>query len=393
MLSYDRALWGQRLTNLLVNVNMDASPGAPYCDTHQTNKIFFDAMGTRVVTMVLDRIENLLSDYVEDTSDPLWRIKNNIMDPVRVFVKNEPHKVDKIRSGRVRLIMSVSIIDKLIEMLLWNYLNQKEISCWETIPSKPGFGFTTQMTDSLYGSVASESIPTLASADVSGWDWSVPVWLRDVDLEVRLQLISNCSPLLRKLAYRFTTNSYRSIYQFSDGNLVTTRDGIVNSGCYNTSSSNSRMRVALAMLVQSHCPMRYSLYAIAMGDDCIERYNEHATKWYEHYGFPLKQYERLKGGKFEFCSHVFAPELCYSLNHGKEIMKLVHNEIISPLHYRMYMISFTDDLQTSPVFNKCMTTLFLAGWCEKYNASSHSQSQQGSEVARTKVQSAADSDC
>jgi len=142
---YDRSLYSKVIDELKTQIKPEASPGVPLSRISLRNDKLFSYLGERFNEMVLDRLELLMGTSLENMEKMTRRecVARGFMDPVRVFVKNEPHKLSKIQTGRVRLIMSVSIIDKMIEMLLARHSCKKNIANWKTIPSKPGIGFSS----------------------------------------------------------------------------------------------------------------------------------------------------------------------------------------------------------------------------------------------------------
>lgn len=190
-------------------------------------------------------------------------VKVGLCDPIRVFVKNEPHSVTKLTDGRYRLIMSVSIVDQLVERVLCSEQNGLEIADYDRLPVKPGMGFSDDKVDAM-GSYF-DSFKTLVSSDVSGWDWSVSGDELRFDALRRISAsgVPMDSAYAKALLARATCLG-RSVIAFSDGSLVAQRrDGVQKSGSYNTSSGNSWIRVAAA---------RYAGAArvAAMGDDCVD---------------------------------------------------------------------------------------------------------------------------
>jgi len=132
---------------MLQHVKPDASPGVPLANLEQTNFNVMNVLGDQLVELILLRIDCLLSKTVDN---PKQMLAEFLCDPVRLFVKGEPHKVVKILEGRVRLIMSVSLMDKVIEMVLHNHVNKHEIANWQRLPYKPGMGFTHEMNMHIY---------------------------------------------------------------------------------------------------------------------------------------------------------------------------------------------------------------------------------------------------
>ncbi|APG75885.1 hypothetical protein 2 [Hubei sobemo-like virus 1] len=240
-------------------------------------------------------------------------VEGGYTDEVRVFVKNELHSRAKVAEGRMRLIMSVSVVDQIVERVLNSAQNQLEISKWETISSKPGMGLDDDSLFSIQEQVhkLGSGVGDPVSSDISGFDWSVPQWALDLDARVRAAL-SGAPTWLRVHEKRAVCLGLSQLV-FSDGVVWDQLEpGIQKSGSYNTSSTNSRIRVMLAWLVARRIPQsRYGGRdalegggrAMAMGDDAIETTTcmELLKPNYERLGFVLKEVSR----DIEFCAYAF----------------------------------------------------------------------------------------
>lgn len=204
-------------------------------------------------------------------------VRNGICDVVKTFIKDEPHKLAKIESGKLRLIASVSLVDQIKTRLLCNKQNTAEIDTWETCPSCPGLG----LHDDGMQVIAASARRMLrhgkvAETDVSGWDWSVKDWELMLDAECRSGL-AGANPkgvfdfLLRVHAHCVAN----SVYVTPDGSMWEQRiPGAQLSGDYNTSSTNSRMRVSASLMSRlwSNQPLSIDgwIPVKAMGDDTFE---------------------------------------------------------------------------------------------------------------------------
>lgn len=336
----------------------EASPGVPHAKISNRNDQLMSIMGDRFNSVVLDRIEKILSLTSDQLTqmDRRVRIDNNLVDPVRVFVKNEPHKIEKIREGRVRLIMSVSLTDKVIEMLISKHLCKLEIQNWRTIPSKPGIGFSDEDNAYVFNDIVDSGLE-MYSSDVSGWDWGVKEWQILDEAESLIKLASNPSSDWMHLLKMKAHLEAESVYQFSDGVMVAPLfKGIVNSGKLRTSRGNSWMRVRLADLVGSR-------KTIAAGDDCIESRVDNAAEKYLKYGIRLKGYDLVRD-TFEFCSRIYSANGSYAVNKEKMIMNLLHQSPKSFLEYNMTMVGFIDELQSRDDFISILELIRLAGYFE-----------------------------
>lgn len=207
----------KRLVQLAADVvNLKAGPGVPLVYLSPENKVLLATNFPLVRDAVLERLQLLGTRNLDRKAEtPISLVKQGFVDPVRVFVKNEPHNKKKKADRRWRLIMSVSLVDQLVERLLFENQNNTEIKNWTTCPSKPGFGLASD-TDlcTLKGSVMGFThgdINRAAEADVSGWDWSVQEWELLADAECRIRLM-DASPLMARIIRNRVLCLSRSVY-------------------------------------------------------------------------------------------------------------------------------------------------------------------------------------
>jgi hypothetical protein len=303
--------------------------------------------GHLLAQAVVERLDLLESmEFDLPAEDPQVLVDRGLCDPVRVFVKNEPHSVEKAEEGRWRLISSVSVVDEIIERLLCQTQNEKEIANWLQCPSKPGIGLSLdEQATSLFASVA-HHLAEAAEADVRGWDWSVKWWMFEMDVEARIRLngASSDSAFAKILRARVWCLA-RSVFSTSSGQLYKqTKPGLMKSGSYLTSSTNSRMRVMLAYIVGA-------TWAIAMGDDSVETWIDNAIERYAQYGIVVKMFRRC-GETFEFCSSRFVGDRAIPLNWAKGLFRLLGSR---PELGRL--MQFREEYRHSPELAKCLTVI------------------------------------
>ncbi|NP_054685.2 RNA-dependent RNA polymerase P1-P2 fusion protein [Cereal yellow dwarf virus RPS] len=274
--------------------------------------------------LTFDRLLTMSKASLE-TRSPEQLVKENLCDPIRLFVKQEPHKQSKLDEGRYRLIMSVSLIDQLVARVLFQAQNKSEIALWSAIPSKPGFGLSTEDQVESFINVLADTAGArpeeicdkwrdlLVPTDCSGFDWSVSDWMLADDMEVRNRLTIDCNELTRHLRAVWLQGISNSVLCLSDGTMLSqVKPGVQKSGSYNTSSTNSRIRVMAAY----HCG---ASWAIAMGDDALEAPDTDLSK-YKDLGFKVEVSKEL-----EFCSHIFkSPTLAIPVNANKMLYRLIH---------------------------------------------------------------------
>lgn len=290
-------------------------------------------------------------------------VEMGLCDPVRLFVKQEPHPRRKIESRRFRLISSVSLIDQLVERILFGYQNKLEIQSWRTCPSKPGMGLSeSSQAKAIWDDVKHKhSTCYAAEADISGFDWSVQEWELMADVEMRISLGGFHEKAAIAARNRFRCLSL-SVFQLSNGRLIAQAlPGLMKSGSYCTSSSNSRIRCLMAQLIGSP-------WCIAMGDDSIEGWVEKAKEKYYELGHECKDYVLCdsvysKVGKslrsLNFCSHLISEEKFYLTSWPKTLMKYLS----SP---KPEIANLQAELGTSPMWPKIIKYLRRKGLaCDK----------------------------
>lgn len=98
-------------------IKVEASPGYPWLLLGKTNKTVIRDYRQVLIDVTIDRLIKLLTWDINSIlmMTPQQLMDYNLVDPVRLFVKNEPHASSKFKTGKMRLISSVSIVDQLIE--------------------------------------------------------------------------------------------------------------------------------------------------------------------------------------------------------------------------------------------------------------------------------------
>ncbi|UWX31913.1 putative P2 [Allium polerovirus A] len=311
----------------VMSLEFDAGIGVPYIvygkPTHR-GWVEDPNLLPVLARLTFNRLQKMLEVSL-DCLAPEKLVQLGLCDPIRLFVKGEPHKQSKLDEGRYRLIMSVSLVDQLVARVLFQNQNKREITLWRAVPSKPGFGLSTdgQVLDFMQSlahqigvspqTVINDWRDYLVPTDCSGFDWSVAEWMLEDDMIVRNRLTRDLNATTEKLRAAWLHCISNSVLCLSDGTLLAqTRPGVQKSGSYNTSSTNSRIRVMAAY----HCG---ATWAMAMGDDALESVDSNLEE-YKNLGFKVEV-----SGQLEFCSHVFrAPDLAIPLNSNKMLYKLIY---------------------------------------------------------------------
>jgi hypothetical protein len=252
--------------------------------------------------------------------------------------------------------MSVSLTDKVIEMLLSRFICKLEIENWREIPSKPGIGFSESDNKQVYDDVMNCG-KAMAFSDMRGWDWNTKPWMMDDEARSCIYLCDDSSEVWSHLLKAKAILEYGSIYQFSDGTLVAPNyEGIVNSGKSRTSRGNSWMRNRVADLIGSE-------KALTAGDDCVEHEVKDAIAKYREYGIVCKSYERAVDS-FEFCSHMYTNTGAYAVNWEKMVMNLLHQDPKDFQSFLQTMVGFQAELSSRPDYERILELVTSVGYYE-----------------------------
>lgn len=308
------------------NVNHKASPGVPLSTFGTTNGAVINSHEQFICFAVAERlIELSKTDLSTSSLTPAELVRRGYCDPVRLFVKQEPHTNKKLSEKRYRLISSVSLVDQLVERLLFGPQNQLEIQRWRNIPSKPGMGLSLhEQAQSIWSELqTNHDIWPAAEADISGFDWSVQDWELWADVQMRCKLGGFENPVLKRAAVSRFYCFMNSVFQLSDGTLIEQGlPGLMKSGSYCTSSTNSRIRCLMAELIGAP-------WCIAMGDDSVEGYTADAAEKYAQLGHTCKDYipcETTSEGylkKVNFCSHELSQDSFWLTSWPKTLFRFL----------------------------------------------------------------------
>lgn len=327
----------------------DSSPGVPYAHFGRTNKDLISGVNFDFLCLsVVRRIKKLLSVDVEELLEMSAEemVKQGYVDPVKIFIKQEPHKIAKINSGKLRIISNVSVVDQVVERLLFSAQNRLEIARWKTTPSKPGMGLNDDGLQELYATMQArwDLGKQLAESDISGWDWSVPGWMLLLEAKARIRLAgaTTSGPWGHLVMARQICLSL-SVFHLSDGQMWAQRTrGVQLSGSYTTSSSNSRMRVMLGYLAGVQ-------WIMAMGDDDVEETEDGEPPNYLEWGFPMKDFIKCEEGRVGFCSMKFPGSWKgYPTQEYRSLYRLMSHSLAVHAQFPEYRAQFAMELRHHP---------------------------------------------
>lgn len=363
----------------------DSSPGVPWKHLGNTNEQVLLAYRQEIIDTVKSRLSLIMkTPYLTVRSlTPQERVQKGFCDPIRIFVKQEMHSAKKVKAGRFRLIFSVSLVDQIVERLLYGKRNSFEIQHCDQIPSKPGMGLHDEGIRNLrdYVSTARSFYDEggddlddweIVGTDVECWDWTCPGSFFDQSAEyyIRAQDVEYDPEYAEYRNAIWNEHELKSLQVccLSDGvMLVPLVRGIQKSGQYKTGASNSHGREILAVEMGSK-------WAMAMGDDDVEQVdkavsNEELIARYANVGRRLKvetRCHRDSNSTFGFCSHTFTPTYAIPDKYEKSLSKLLLTKPANAEIAREMLSGVRFAQRHNPLLDYMNDLIALSGWESKY---------------------------
>jgi hypothetical protein len=340
--------------SMLNDVKKESSPGMPFMVLGcADNGNVLDKYPEQLKSAVWERLM-LLSFNEYENLNAVQLVESGAVDPVRIFVKNEPHPELKVKQGRMRLISSVSLIDQIVERILLSQQNKEEIDSWSSIPSKPGLGLNDEGLAKLWRTVRSWD-GNIFEADISGWDFGLQAWEMLWESDTRAELAGMAGTIYHRAIRNRTWCEANSLFVLSDGRLIAqTVPGKRCSGSYNTSAGNSRCRVMLGYLVGSEQIM-------AMGDDSVEVGVAEAAGKYEEMGHIIKTFSESKDA-FEFCSTKIYEKNGTVIGEPVNWSRTFYRLLWATDGFDVRLNQFKFEMRHSPYLQPCINLLLRIGW-------------------------------
>lgn len=297
----------------LGKLDLTSSPGYPYMRRAPINRDFF---GWTEETGFSESSVNYMWEIISQRLD-----QHLEADPIRLFIKQEPHKLKKIETKRYRLISSVSVADQLIDHMLFDVMNDKMKENWNLNPVKVGWS-------PLSGGWKAMPMGQRLAIDKSSWDWTVQLWICEFILNLRLTLCETKGELRDKwisaAKYRYEQLYASPLFITSGGVLLRQNtSGVQKSGCVNTIADNSLAQWVLdnrVRLENGITSVEENLWA--MGDDT----NQSSLEDMDSYLTGLGQYCYVKEAELvnEFAGFRFYGYRIEPMYKGKHAFCLLH---------------------------------------------------------------------
>jgi len=300
----------------------DSHPGTPLGQLGNKNGLVLEAYRGFVYRCVVERLLLYLSvssGELEEMS-AFALVQSGFQDPIRAFIKAEPHSDRKIREGRLRIIAGVSLVDQLVERVLFRATHSVEIANWRDIPFCPGMSLQDSDQEFLYD----WQVNACAShGDISGWDWCLPRWLMEDVTIARCKSVLNADLDYYRLVRAQFVTWVRGVFSVGSELWEQLEDGVQKSGSYRTSRDNSACNYTLQQDVAYTLGVRREVAVKAMGDDLLVEPIEGAKEELERLGFRVKVLQNDGPGNFEFCSTLWSGNTYgVPVNVGKMLYRL-----------------------------------------------------------------------
>nr|QHD64767.1 RdRp [Plasmopara viticola lesion associated sobemo-like 1] len=248
-------------------------------------------------------------------------------DNINVFIKQEPHKIDKIRDERFRLISAVSLVDTLIDRILFGWLGRRALNTVGKTPCLVGW---TPLRGGWREMKAYYQNKPVICLDRSSWDWTVQEHVVDFWRQFVVALAPGAADWwVDMVNSRFDLLFRDARFEFSDGTVVQQPvTGIMKSGCYLTLLLNSVSQSYLHYLAQARLgesPRNCQPHCV--GDDTVQFSMKDPLAY-------AKQLDllgaRVKGCKVqhwvEFCGFAFT-NTCFPVYWKKHLYKLKYSNL------------------------------------------------------------------
>lgn len=255
-------------------VKPDASPGFPGMLISKENQGLIGSYGCENLASIAAERLLLLGEISFAQMAKLSAydlVKLGLTDPIRVFIKNEPHSSSKLAAGRLRIINSVSIIDQLVERQLSSLQNKLEISNYDLVPSMPGMGNHPGEGGAYHTQTLIGQVEDKAGTDAEAYDWTNTHKTLMVDARFRADS-QGLDPWENPFTKRQLALS-TSLMVLDDGGVYSqVLRGVQKSGSFNTSAGNCRSRTVARAVAFPDKPLVVDgkWQVRVMGDDCVE---------------------------------------------------------------------------------------------------------------------------
>lgn len=264
-------------------------------------------------------------------------------DPIKLFIKPEPHKISKLQDRRYRLISSVSLIDQCVDKFLFLPLASRIQKVAYQMKTPVFIAWSPLKGGHYLLARRFSDVTKYVCIDKSAWDWSVPEWMIKLILVVLKRLAIDAPEWWHELVdARFECLFGNPEYVFSDfGRVIQPVRGIIKSGCYLTIIINSIGQILLhaAACYTNNTPEVLPTLRAVLGDDSCQEYFDGVEAYVstvEKFGFSCKVQvlDHLDFAGFYYLDGKFFPS--YVSKHLFKLRHLSNDDYIA----RMTLLNF-----------------------------------------------------
>lgn len=197
---------------------------------------------------------------------------------IKLFIKDEPHKIQKLREGRQRLISCLALEDQVLDRILFCGWQKSEIADPFNCASKAGWSPIPLGYKQFLDCFSSDS-DSLA-IDKTAWDWTMPGWVVFCYMAVKMQQVRNPTLEYAVMVYNRLREVVGPGAVFREPNgrrLQQVHWGLMKSGWFLTLSMNSMAQAAQHELSLLRIGVSVRMPVWAMGDDSLIRWNFEAN--------------------------------------------------------------------------------------------------------------------
>lgn len=337
-LPIDDDLWFE----IVRSVKRSASPGVPYLNEYKTNGDFLDVSEEEIRSIVDERLLNRLNyDFSKyDTLNSEERFEEakrvidlGLIDPVRLFVKNEPTKTNK----EARIINSVSLVDSVCQRVTTLRRASKWISFWLNGVSSAGIQLKDQEAMVDFRKKTAEFLgDDVENSDIQGFEYSFGKACHKMALDIETYMAcgeTNPRELtteIKLLRAEYFLSTLPRIVVTSDGSVFEVDQVWLQSGKFTTSFAGTHVRSALVSVAASlDSEVSILVPAKSNGDDCLNSFVGDLAKNYLRIGYKVTDNFVSHGSQpWSFCSHFITEKSHYPESYTKTLLSLLrHKEL------------------------------------------------------------------
>jgi hypothetical protein len=249
---------------------------------------------------------------IQAFEDPMFAILNGFKDPSSIFIKDEPHPRRKVVDGRYRCITPVSLVDQVIESILFTEQSEAmKVNLYES-GSAVGIGFSDEQIKQLVEHVAKlvGKFGSVTTDDVSGFDGLHTLQLLIATyIADRLRFSAQQSDRWWIAQFRWVYMTAYSVVVLGCVLYSKIDPGMIDSGSRDTSRRNTTLRTIYGWLLLLMINIEVGK-VLPNGDDCITAgISDEKLPLYEEaaqrVGIKLRDV-MWSETEFNFCSHAYS---------------------------------------------------------------------------------------